>query len=177
MISVSQWEACIEDSRQWMSSNMLKLNDDKTEFVIFGTRQQLAKMNTIHICIGDTLVALVDCIQNLGFFMDKFLKNANHVNKLVSQLFYTQAGIGRTHDKLDLESAKTIVQALVLSMFDYFNFLLAGSAQYQLDKLQCIENMVCRVVCQLKNFDLVRNSMESLHWLKVWGCIVFKLVT
>ena len=74
-----------------MSSNMLKINEDKTEFIIFGTRQQLAKMNAIHICIGDTLVALVDYVQNLGFFMDKFLKNGHHVNKLVSQLFHILA--------------------------------------------------------------------------------------
>ena len=138
---------------------------------------QLAKMIAIHICIGETWVALVVCIRNLGFFTDKFLKNAHEVNKLISQLFYTQAGIARICVKLDLESAKTIVLALELSKVDYCNSLLAGSAQYQIDKLQHIENMACRVVYQLKKFDHVTDSMESLHWLKVQECIVFKLAT
>ena len=64
----SQLEVFIEDITQWMSSNMLKLNDDKTEFILLGTRQQLAKMNAI--CIGDTSVSLVNCIHNLSFFME-----------------------------------------------------------------------------------------------------------
>ena len=76
-----------------------------------------------------------------------------------------------------LESAKTLVQALVLSKLDYFNSLIADSAQYQLDKLQCIKNMACRVVCQHKKFDHVANSIDSLHWLKVWECTVFKAAT
>ena len=93
----------------------------------------------------------------------------------MSQLFYTLAGIARICDKLDLESAKPIVQALLLSKLDYCYSPLASSAQYQLDKLQHIENIACRVVCQLMRFDHVTNSMESLHWLKVWEYIVFKL--
>ena len=30
---------CIDDVRRWMTLNMLKLNDNKTEFIILGTRQ------------------------------------------------------------------------------------------------------------------------------------------
>ena len=98
--------------------------------------------------------------------------------KLVSQLFYTLAGIARIHNKLDLESAKTKVQASqLLSKLDYCNCHLAASAQNQLDKLYCIENMGCIVVCQIKKFDHVTNSMESLHWFKVWEHIMFKLAT
>ena len=37
--------------------------------------------------------------------------------------------------------------------------------------------MACRVVYQLNKFDHVTNSMESLHWLKVWESIVFKFAT
>ena len=36
-------ERCIEDIRDWMLNDKLKLNDDKTEFIIIGTSQQLAK--------------------------------------------------------------------------------------------------------------------------------------
>ena len=35
-------ERCIKDIRDWMLSDKLKLNDDKTEFIIIGTPQQLA---------------------------------------------------------------------------------------------------------------------------------------
>ena len=44
-----QLEGCISDIRLWMANNMLKLNDEKTKFIIFGTHQQLAKISDISI--------------------------------------------------------------------------------------------------------------------------------
>ena len=45
-------ERSIEEIRNWMNMHMLKLNDDKTEFIIFGTCQQLKKIDHIAIRIG-----------------------------------------------------------------------------------------------------------------------------
>ena len=46
---ISCLEACIKDTRSWMNRKLLKLNDEKMEFIILGTRQQLAKVNEISI--------------------------------------------------------------------------------------------------------------------------------
>ena len=48
--------------------NMLKLNDDKTEFIILGTKQQLAKLSDVSIRFGSTTVLPVDYVCNMGFF-------------------------------------------------------------------------------------------------------------
>ena len=37
-----QMQRCIEDLRQWMLMDRLKLNDEKAEFLLVGARQQLA---------------------------------------------------------------------------------------------------------------------------------------
>ena len=37
-------------------TNKLLLNDDKTEFLMIGTKQQLAKVNIDHILIGDSVI-------------------------------------------------------------------------------------------------------------------------
>ena len=83
---ISRLEACIAEVKEWMTLNLLKLNDDKTEFTLFGTYQQLAKLKDIDvsIVIGDTKVLPVDSVCNLGYFMDKLLKNSVHINKLTS---------------------------------------------------------------------------------------------
>ena len=47
-----QLDGCISDMRSWMANNMLKLNNEKTEFIIFGTCQQLAKISDISIKVG-----------------------------------------------------------------------------------------------------------------------------
>ena len=44
---------CIDHVRNWMLKDKLKLNDNKTEFVIIGPLQQLAKVSQIlSLCAG-----------------------------------------------------------------------------------------------------------------------------
>ena len=39
-----------------MLQDRLKLNDDKTEFIVIGTRQQLAKVNVDSLQVGESTV-------------------------------------------------------------------------------------------------------------------------
>ena len=53
---MDQWEAiaamerCVQVIRNWMNENRLLMNEAKTEFILIGTRQQLAKVNIDHAC-------------------------------------------------------------------------------------------------------------------------------
>ena len=49
---IRRLEMCISEIREWMIVNKLKLNDDKTEFIVFGSRQQLSKIGEVSINIG-----------------------------------------------------------------------------------------------------------------------------
>ena len=53
LTAVQAMESCVADIRERMLSDRLKLNDYKTEFVIIGTRQQLAKVNIDSLTVGD----------------------------------------------------------------------------------------------------------------------------
>ena len=41
--AVAAMQACITDIRKYMLMDKLMLNDEKTEFIVIGTRQQLVK--------------------------------------------------------------------------------------------------------------------------------------
>ena len=49
------------------------LNDDKTEFLILGTRQQLAKVNIDNIKVGSAEVTPVSAVRHLGSWFDSQL--------------------------------------------------------------------------------------------------------
>ena len=53
-------EACIAEIRKWMNGNMLKLNDDKTGFIVLETSKQHAKVGEISIVIGNIRVLSMD---------------------------------------------------------------------------------------------------------------------
>ena len=44
---IRRMEGCVEEIKNWMARNMLKLNEEKTEFIIFRTQQQLKKFKTL----------------------------------------------------------------------------------------------------------------------------------
>ena len=47
--AVLAMENCKENIKQWMTHDRLLMNEDKTEFMIIGTRQQLSKLQPMSI--------------------------------------------------------------------------------------------------------------------------------
>ena len=107
--------------------------------------------------------------------MDKLCKNTKHINYLSSLLCHQLRNIWNIWGKLNFDAAKTVVQALILSKLDYCNSLLVGTPECHLSWLQCVQNMACRVVFNLRKYDHVSASMNSLHWLRVRECITYKI--
>ena len=71
-------EVYIKDISNWMKTNNLKLNDEKMEVVLFGTRQQLEKLredNILNIKIGSEVIKPTPSARNLGFHMEAQLKS------------------------------------------------------------------------------------------------------
>ena len=66
-------------NRCWMIKDKLCLNDNKTEFIIIGTRQQLAKVNVSSLCVGDAIIAPVTSVKNLGSW-GPFLERPGNVS-------------------------------------------------------------------------------------------------
>ena len=107
--------------------------------------------------------------------MDTLCKNTKHINYLSSLLCHQLRNIWNIRGKLDFKAAKTVVQALILSKLGYCNSLLVGTPECHLSHLQCIQNMACRVMCNLRKYNHVSASMNSLHWLRVRECITYNI--
>ncbi|PFX20825.1 hypothetical protein AWC38_SpisGene14693 [Stylophora pistillata] len=73
--ALAAMESCIADFSQWMQTDKLKLNADKTEFVLIGARQQLQKVSNISILsVGDSKIASSFEVRNLGIWFDSKMK-------------------------------------------------------------------------------------------------------
>ena len=108
-------EKCLAEVWTWMKYNFLKLNDLKTEFIVFGVHQQLSKVQDITVTLGDVTIHETPVVRNLGMFFDKELKHTAHINRLTSSSFHCLQNVARIRHQLDTQTAKTIIQALVIS--------------------------------------------------------------
>ena len=69
----------------------MKLNDNKTEFIMVGSKNNLLKANTRNTLVqtGNDFITCVDSVCDLGYIIDNELKFTVHTNQLTSTLFIT----------------------------------------------------------------------------------------
>ena len=125
---------------------------------------------------GNKNITCVDTVQDLGFIIDNELKSTAHINKLSSILFVTIRKIARIRHLIDREMTKTLKHALLCSKLDYFNSLLIGTSENNLDKLLRIHNLSCQVINNLKKYDHITNHLQDLHWLRTCERIIYKIL-
>ena len=71
----------IEAVRLWMASNRLRLNRDKTQFLLFCTRQQLAKRSCDRLSsVSPNLVSDMH-VRNLGVILDSKKLMGDHISR------------------------------------------------------------------------------------------------
>ena len=70
-----------------MTKNMLKLNRDKTRYLLFGTSQQLSKINRPTFATSSDIIQLSLCERNLGVFFDSSLTMKDHIGEVSKRSF------------------------------------------------------------------------------------------
>ena len=81
-------EDCIKDIRNWLIEGRLLLNDDKTEFLVIGTCQQLNKLNPSVLRVGDHTIDPSVNVRNLGTRLDNSISMDTHINQVRKTDFY-----------------------------------------------------------------------------------------
>ena len=168
--------SCIDDIRKWMTMDKLLLNDDKTEVLMIGTKQQLAKIDVNNIAVGQSEIVPKSVVKNLGVWFDSTLSMNTHINKACSAAFYYLYNIRRIRKYLSRESTETLIHAFVSCRIDYCNSILYGLPAYQLHKLQRVQNAAARLIFQQPRYCQITPLLCSLHWLPVVYRIEFKML-
>ena len=66
----------------------LELNDEKSEFMIIGTVQQLSKVSINSLRVGAATITPVSSARNLGSWFDSRLTMAFHISKPCNSVVY-----------------------------------------------------------------------------------------
>ena len=139
--NIQQLQNCLVNVQDWMYQNKLKLNPDKTEFLVIGNKCQREKfVSEFPIDILGNQLSPSDHARNLGVNFDANFDFKRHINNTVSSCNYYIRDIRRIRKHLTLNSATALANALVSSRLDYCNSLLYSVPQYYLQKLQRIQN-------------------------------------
>ena len=174
---ITTLEKCIQEIHSWMRRNILKLNDEKTEFLLFGSRQQLSKVSLPCTTIGDSQITPSSSqALNLGVIFDSTMTLKPHISNIVRVSSFHIRNISRIRKYLNQSAAEQIIHTFVTSRLDNGNALFYGLPQNQISRLQHIQNTAARVVTLSRKSCHITPTLKELHWLPVSQRIVFKLI-
>ena len=123
-----------------MSANKLKLNPEKTELILIGSksnRKQLLPHFLINI-LGNQ-VSPAQSIRNLGVVIDSNFPFSDHVSQVIKSTRVHARELYRICPLLDLNTSVLLANALVSSRLDYCNSLFLSLTDFQLRRLQLVQ--------------------------------------
>ena len=174
---IKSLELYMNDIKDWMDSNKLKMNTTKTEFIIFGSKKQLQKCTTETLKVNDYIVPVSNTIKYLGAWLDKHLSFKTHIKKKCQTTMMNLHRIKTIHHMLSQEACHQLMLGLVMSHLDYVNAILINQPQREIHKLQRIQNMAAKIVLCKSKYESSQESLWELHWLPIHRWIQHKILT
>ena len=172
---IGELQNCLSDIKTWMTNNKLKLNPDKTEFMLFGSPSQRKTLQSIFpVNILGNMISPVESAKNLGVIFDAEFNFSKHVSAVCSSCYYHIRDFSRIRKHLSKSTATVLANALVSSRLDYCNSLLLGVSSANLKRLQSVQNVLCRIVTCCEKFSHITPHLKDLHWLPISSRIEFK---
>src|SRR5678815_4673079 len=148
-------ELGVERIAEWMRSNRLRLNSEKTDFLWCATSRRCPHLDTGELSV---------------LFM------RSHVVRIVGCCFCQLRLRRGCIRSLPFEAARAAVAAFVTSQVDRCNSLLVGAPKCLLDCLQSVLNAAAKLLCNRRKYDHVTPLLRDvLHWLSVSLRIEFKI--
>ena len=169
-------EACIAEVKLWMANNFLKLNADKTQFMILGGKHDLAKVSCRKVIVGNEEVLPSATVRNIGAMFDATLTMREHVNSVTKSSYFQIRNLSKIRKYLSNEAANSLTHAFITSRLDNLNSLLYNISDCQLKRLQSIQNQAARMITRKGKSEHITPILKDLHWLPVRFRIRYKIL-
>jgi len=168
---------CVTDVQNWMTENKLKLNSDKTEAILIGTKAKLSTVTSTSLELNNSSIPLSPVVKNLGVMLDTSLSMKQHISSICRTCYFQLRRISSIRSYLTTEATTKLVVTTILSRLDYCNSLLAGLPSSSISKLQRIQNSSARLILRKSKKDHITPLLKQLHWLPVSDRIKYKMNT
>ena len=113
---------CLQDVKEWMSASKLKLNPDKTKFILFGSKKQRERLNA---CFPIDILANplhpTESVRNLGVWFDSDFSFSKHIQNVCKGCFIQLRDFRNIRQFLTQDAAVSVANAFVSSRLDYCN--------------------------------------------------------
>ena len=153
---------CIIEIREWLTANYLKVNDQKTDFLLIMPVSAKKLINELSISVG-TLIQDVDQVKNLGVYLDNHMNMCVNTSEIVRCCYFHIHHIGQINKFLPRQTREMVVNALVTLRLDYCNSLLYGTVDKNFARLQRLQNTATRLIKRVAKYSNITSVLKGLN--------------
>ena len=173
--AVHRIEQCIDELKEWMTSNYLQMNDSKSEILPVILRHKTDMTLGLRVRVGSDHVTAVRHVKHLGVYLDRHLDMTTQVSRTISTCSFHMRNSSQIIRYLTRPTTERVVNALITSRLDYCNSLLFGTSASNINRLQRLQNSVARLVTRQARRDSAMPLLRELHWLPVRYRVSYKI--
>ena len=158
-----------------MEAVKLKLNEAKTKFIYFGSRQQLnnATHTTINI-IGESIKRSTK-VQYLGGHLDSNLTFKDHIHIKCKAATLNIIKIFNIRKYLTRDTCHKLILQLVISHLDYANIMLVGLPLSSIKIMQKVQNTAASLILGQNAMESITECLKALYRLPIQQGIDYKI--
>ena len=116
--------------------------------------------------LGKEIIA-VTVAKDLGVIRDPYLTYNDHIASTVSSCMACLGQINRVKHAFDPTTLTVIVNAFVLSKLYYCCNVWSNTSEYNLSRIQAVQNFAARIVSNSRKYDHISPILQDLKWLLV----------
>lgn len=161
--------------QDFFTNNNLILNTQKTNYILFGTKQSKCNIG-INICIDEKDIVQVHSTKFLGLFIDRYLTWDLHVDYIMGKINSGIYALKRLVPFCELKVLKDVFHALIQSHVSYGISVYGGTANQNLNKILIGQKRALRAMLDFKNNESVKQHFGNLEILTVYGLYILECI-
>ena len=156
-----------------MITNNIKINDSKTEFIVFRSPQLKCRLSGLSVNVGESMITQSSKVRGFGVIFDQFLNFDDHITAICRSTHFHIRNIGNISNLLSYDACSTIIHALISCLLDYCNSILYNVPRSKTDRLQRLPNQCARILTKSPRITPV---LKKIHLLKIQDKIIYKIL-
>ena len=144
----------------WLRLNSLFINVTKTEVMLFGTSQRLAKVDQFSVSVNGSAIKRVTEFKYLGVTFDEHLSWNQHVKEIASKAGRRVGLLGPVRRYITTHSANAIFLSMIRPTLVYCAVVWGSCGEVNSGTLETLQKRLGRIVIKTSSSDTAMKALK-----------------
>ena len=174
-----QLEDLVSECIRWLCLNKLKVNENKTQYIVYGKKNILNQLDLDKFKSGNVYINPSSFIKNIGFIFDKYYQLKEQIISITKSCRIQIYRMWKIRRYLTKHSTQLLVNSLIFSKLDFQISLLYELPNSRIKEINSVFGSAIRLIFNIKKYNELSTSYlcSKLRLLPIKYRIEFRLIS